>query len=169
MHNPYTPPSAQVGDIEVRKGSGIKAILAGLAVDIGGSILSGVAFVMIAGIFMSNTGADGDQIASSINALADDPWIYSGGVAAGFLFSVLGGYTCARIARHSEYRLGAILAAISIAFGLIVGTGEDSLALDIALMAAAFASTMIGIWLGTSRNAKDRTRRQRLAQPEQNA
>ena len=102
MHNPYTPPSAQVGDMEIRKGSRIKAILAGLAVDIGGSMLAGIAFVAAVGIIMASGGADGDEIASSMDTLSDDPWIYAGGLAASFLFSTLGGYACTRIARHSE-------------------------------------------------------------------
>lgn len=135
MHNPYAPPSAQVGDMEIRKGSRIKAILAGLAVDIGGSMLAGIAFI----------------------------------AAVGFLFSALGGYACARIARHSEYRLGAILAVLSIALGVLLGTGEESLLHNAALAAAAFASTMAGVRFGVSRNGKDRIRRQQLAQPEQSA
>ena len=89
MHNPYTPPSAPVGDMEIRKGSGIKAILAGLAVDIGGSLLAGIAFVAVVAVIMASGGADSDQIASSMDTLTDDPWIYSGGLAVGFLF-----FTC---------------------------------------------------------------------------
>jgi hypothetical protein len=169
MHNPYTPPSAQVGDMEIRKGSRIKAILAGLAVDIGGSILAGIAFIAAVGIFMASGGADGDQIASSMDTLTDDPWIYSGGLAVGFLFSALGGYTCARIARHSEYRLGAILAVLSIALGFLLGTGEESPLQNAALATTAFAATMAGVRFGVSRNGKDRIRRQQLAQLERSA
>lgn len=169
MHNPYTPPSAPVGDMEIRKGSGIKAILAGLAVDIGGSLLAGIAFVAVVAVIMASGGADSDQIASSMDTLTDDPWIYSGGLAVGFLFSALGRYTCARIARHSEYRLGAILAVLSIALGFLLGTGEESPLHNAALAAAAFASTMAGVRFGVSRNGKDRIRRRQLAQPERGA
>jgi hypothetical protein len=74
--------------------------------------------------------------------------------------SALGGYTCARIARHSEYRLGAILAVLSTALGFLLRTGEESL-----LHNAALA----GVRFGVSRNGKDRIRRQQLAQPERSA
>lgn len=167
MHNPYTPPTATVGDIDVPNGSRIKAVLAGLAVDIGGSLLFGFAYIMIYSLAMAGTGADDEQIAASLTALTEDPWFDAGGTAIGFLFSALGGYVCARIARHAEYRLGAIVAAVSIAFGLIVGTGEDSPIREAALIAAAFASTLAGTWIGASRNARDRMRRQRLAQQGQ--
>lgn len=169
MHNPYTPPTAPVGDLEIRKGSRIKAVVAGLAVDIGGSIAAGVAFIAVFAAVMASTGADGDRITTSLDALTDDPWFDAGGTAIGFLFSALGGYACARIARHSEYRLGAVLAVLSIALGLLIGAGEGSLLYDTALIAAAFASTMAGVRFGVARNTKDRIRQQRLAQPGRSA
>lgn len=163
MRNPYTPPAAQVGDIDVPQGSRLKAILAGLAVDLGGSILFGLAFIAIYGIVIANAGADDEQVAAALAALADDPWVDIGATAAGLLFSALGGYTCARIARHAEYRLAAILAAVSMTLGFMLGAGEDSLARNIAMTAAAFTATLAGAWLGASRNTRDQARRQRLA------
>ena len=163
MHNPYTPPSAQVGDMEIRKGSRIKAVLAGLAVDIGGSIAAGIAFIAVFAAVVGGAGADGDRITASLETLTNDPWFDAGGTAVGFLFSALGGYTCARIARHSEYRLGAVLAVLSIALGFLIGAGEGSLLYNAALAAAAFASTLAGVRFGVSRNGKDRIRRQQLA------
>lgn len=162
MHNPYTPPAAPVGDLEVPAGSGFKAILAGLAVDLGGSILFGVAFIAIYSLIVANSGADDEQIAAALASLADDPWVDLGGSAAGLLFSALGGYTCARVARHAEYRFGAILAAVSIAAGFALGAGEDTLARNIAMTAAALAATLGGVWLGAARNTADRAHRARL-------
>lgn len=166
MHNPYAPPTAPVGDVTARRGSGIKAVLAGLAVDIGGSILASVVLTMAYAMSLAGTGADETEIASSLAEIPADSWVYMVGIVAGCLFSALGGYVCARIARHSEYRLGAILATVSAASGLMMGSDAAGPMFNIALASAGFASTMAGAWLGVSRNARNRPRQPQPGQQE---
>jgi len=78
----------------------------------------------------------------------------------GCLFSVLGGYICARIARHSEYRLGLIMCAASLVLVALTGgfgSGEGTHAAVMGLLVlVTLAATMVGIHLGVRRNRSGR-------------
>src|SRR3954468_21093624 len=111
--NPYATPEETLHDLPPKPGSWFKAIALGLAVDIGGSLL---ATIILAAIYAATLGAAGvkpEDIAATLQASASDSWFFYAGTLAGLGFSVLGGYVCARVARRSELKLGAILAALS--------------------------------------------------------
>ena len=68
--------------------------------------------------------------------------------------SFLGGFVCARVARHSEYRLGAILAALTLTFGWVTNGGEQQPALTLVAAIVTVFSTIFGAWVGAWRNRR---------------
>lgn len=155
MHNPYSPPSTKVEDTGPTQGSAIKAVAIGLLVDIGGSILAGMLLTTLYAFDLAASGVEEDELMEVIANIPSDSWVSDVGMGIGCLLSVLGGYLCARIARHSEYKLGHIVAGISVIFGLALGMEGYSLFMNAALALATWASVMAGVWLGVSRNRAD--------------
>jgi hypothetical protein len=153
MSNPFTPPSSRVADGAKEKGSPVKAVVFGFLVDVGGSIAVGMLLAVAYGVSEARSGATPDQIAASLQNLPVGSWLSIVGMVIGGLFSVLGGYVCARVAKHSEFGLGAILAALSISFGAWAGAGEYSLVLHLVLSVATFLAVMFGVRMGAARNA----------------
>jgi hypothetical protein len=113
--NPYQPPEAPVtgADRDERPGSPVKAILVGLAVDIGGSIVAGTVLVVAWGILLGAGGASGEDMDRFFNDSDTFQWVSLG---TGLGFTALGAYVAARIANHAEYRYALMLGLCSLAF-----------------------------------------------------
>lgn len=154
--NPYAPPEASVLDTPPRPGSAFKAIALGLAVDIGGSLIGTVLLALVYGAALGAAGVKGEDIAAAMQVSATDSWFFYVGMLVGLGFSVLGGYVCARIARRSELKLGAILATLSAFSGLAIAGDEQQLGTLLSLTLLGIGAVLVGARLGL---AKNRTRR----------
>jgi ABC-type antimicrobial peptide transport system permease subunit len=75
------------------------------------------------------------------------------GYAVGTAFSWLGGYVCARVAQETELRCAAVVATISAATALAMGS-ELPLPLHLLLALLTVAAVMLGGWMGAQRNAR---------------
>jgi hypothetical protein len=116
-HDPFRAPSSNVDVPDTARGSAVKAVVLGLMTDVGGSMLSSLAFFMFYGAYLGATGGTADDLMVFARGNGfDSPMALALGLV-GCMFSVLGGYVCARIAKHSEYKLGLILSACSVAVG----------------------------------------------------
>jgi hypothetical protein len=152
--NPYAPPEASVQDQPSKPGSAIKAIALGLAVDIGGSLLSTIILAVIYGVALGAAGVKREDIAGTLQASATDSWFFYAGTLAGLGFSVLGGYVCARIARRSEMKFGAILAALSALTGFLLAGDEQQLGTVLSLTLVGFGAVIVGARLGLAKNRR---------------
>ncbi len=150
--NPYTPPEARVADPENEPGSPLKAVGIGLAVDIGGSLMTSLVLGMVYGAMLAASGASAEEVTSALSNVSPYAWVSITGFAAGVGFSILGGYLCARIAQRSEYTLGGIMAAISTVIGMLASRHSDSPFAIFILVVAEFAAVMIGVRIGYSKN-----------------
>jgi len=65
---------------------------------------------------------------------------------------VLGGYVCARIARRSELKFGAILAALSAVLGLALAGDDQQLGTLLSLTLAGIGAVIAGARLGLAKN-----------------
>lgn len=137
--NPYAAPAAKLADPPPRPGSPVKAVLLGSAADLGCSF---------AGWFV-------------LDVVYELGWLegiarYSS-MAFGLSCSVLGGWVCARTARRLEFRLGAIVALLSV----LGGYGYSSLdpesldAWDAFWALVGGACVMLGAYLGRVRNRRE--------------
>ena len=149
--NPYTPPEAKLED-ERRPGSPMKAILVGLAADIGGSLAAGILLTVVYGIVLGASGASPDEIAAAAAAVSPGSWVFVAGVVMGCGFSVWGGYLCARIAGQREYRTGVVVAVISTAVAAVFGQDAYPAGINLALSIATFGAVMFGVRMGAARN-----------------
>jgi hypothetical protein len=123
-------------------------------------MMSGIIFYVLYGIYLGATGNSVEDMAKPMGA-AD-----AGNSPIGFLlnmvgclFSVLGGYVCARIAKHSEYRLGAILSAVTVSLGFVLMAGGEPEPLAAMYALLTVAAVMVGSHIGAKANRRDRARR----------
>lgn len=152
MSNPFTPPSGRLADGPPEKGSPLKAVFLGLLVDWGGTILAGVVLTVVYGVLVASSGASEEEVAEAMRRVPADSWISVLGMGIGAFFSGLGGYVCARVARHSEFALGAVMALLSIGLGVVVGFDDYSLPAHVGLSVLSFLAVMFGVRLGAARN-----------------
>ena len=150
--NPYAPPEASVQDQPSKPGSAFKAIALGLAVDVGGSLIATVILAVIYGAALGAAGVRREDIAATMQASATDSWFFYAGTLFGLAFSVLGGYVCARVARRSELKFGAILAVLSAALGLALAGDEQQLGTLLSLTLAGIGAVIAGARLGLAKN-----------------
>lgn len=149
--NPYAPPDARLADPVAAPGSAIKAVGIGLVVDIGGSVVAILLLAIAYGVLLGASGASGEEIEA---ATANGSWFFYAGAVVGGGFSALGGYVCARIARHSEYRLGGILAVVSALIGLVLTFEDYSFKMNLVMAAGGAVAVMLGTRWGMARNRR---------------
>ncbi len=154
MTSPFTPPGSRLADQMPRAGSPLKAVILGLLVDVGGSIAAGVLMTAAYAASLASSGVGPDGITQALEHLPGDSWLSIAGMVIGGLFSVLGGYVCARVARRSEFALGAVLGALSIGFGIWAGAGRHSVWFEAVLSLLTFLAVMFGVRLGAARNER---------------
>jgi MFS family permease len=147
--NPYKPPAAPVADTGPPPQRSLTlAVLAGLAVSVGGTILSRVVvFIVYAALSLERGGT-----VEAISATFSSAFIAI--VILGCIFSVLGGYVGARVARRHERRVALILAVLATAIAWSTITGDGAFAA--LLLTLTFASVMAGAGLGRYRNLAER-------------
>ena len=150
--DPYAPPNANVQAPHLERGSAVKAVLVGLAADIGGTMAFGFLATLAYAIYLGATGASPEQMQSTMTEIPYDSALGIVFSIVGCLFSVLGGYLCARIARHSEYRLGLVMCAASLAIIALSGTGDTPPIIAAFLVLVTLAAIMAGVHLGVRVN-----------------
>jgi hypothetical protein len=148
--NPYTPPAAPVRDIApAATRSPALCILAGLVVDVVGTIVSRTALLAV---YVTPTLDVGEASRALSRPLSV---VFLAIVVLGVAFSALGGYVCARMARRDERRITAVLAAVRSVIGLPMFITNDAW-VSIAVLTLTFVSVMAGGGLGRYRNLAEK-------------
>ncbi len=145
----YKPPATPVEDTPRPPGSPFIAVLVGLVVDVGGTLLTGILFTVVFAILRGSQGGDTADVEAALAGLASDTGFRVVSSIVGLSFSVLGGYVCARIARRNEYRLAGVQAVVTTFVGYALGGGGTlelgyEAALTILSIAAVFAGAARG-------------------------
>lgn len=150
--NPYAPPGAAVQDPPARPGSAVKAVVLGLLVDVGGTTLGSMIIGAIYGVALAASGAGMEELEAASRGWAQVSWLFWLTSAMGLGFSVLGGYTCARVARRDELRLGGVLAALSAGLGYLLAGDAYELGTFLSLTLAGIGAVVVGARWGYARN-----------------
>jgi hypothetical protein len=124
----------------------------GVLTDFGGTLGLSIVLAFFYAMSLAASGMPPEAIAEAISKGSADSWYFWAASIGGGCFSVLGAFVCARIARQSEYTLGAILAAINVVLGLVISDGERDVGMSIVLNAATVACVALGAWLGKKKN-----------------
>ena len=150
--NLYEPPKAELIDQQNSPGSALKAVLLGLAVDIGGSIVLSFLLGIVYALRLIRAGVDPSKVEKTLTNMPSPLWLTIVGLVLGGALSVLGGFTCARIARRDDYKLGFILGGISSCYGLYFSYPTFSLLISASLAVLTFGCILLGTKLGQSKS-----------------
>jgi len=148
LTNPYTPPNSELADQARPPGSPLKAILLGLTIDLGGSLIVGIVLGIVYAISLARAGMDPSQIKEAVSHISSTSWVSIVGTVVGGALSILGGFTCARVSRRDDYKLGYILGAISAVSGLLLSYSSHSLLINVLLTVFTFGAVLLGTKLG---------------------
>ena len=132
------------------------AVLAGVGVYLGGMLAAAVVIATLSVTFRGQAGVFQAFVPGN-------PALAIAGVVGSGVFSLIGAYVCARMARRNERRLTAIMASVSIAarfaVGLVAWVLEQSVVWwswwGTAQIAATVACAIAGCELGRRRNVAD--------------
>jgi hypothetical protein len=155
VENPYKPPATAVRDPPRPPRSPIVAVLAGLGVDIGGSLVVGLLIGIVQAATLTARGMDAEQVQTAMTELDPSSGYFVLNTAIGLGFSLLGGYVCARMARRDERRLTAIMAGLIAVIGVALGGSRLAAWLNALMFVLTFVCTMGGGELGRRRNLAD--------------
>jgi hypothetical protein len=149
MENPFQPPKSGFAKQPPNQepGSILKAVLFGVAVDIGGTILIGIPLAIAYAVILGMQGQSADDIQRAMQDI--DPFSTFGLINSlcGLSMSMLGGYVCARTANVNSYNAVGILSAISVGLGTLMGVDEyDWLALLLLNLLGLMAIFAGGWW-----------------------
>lgn len=148
--NPYSPPNAEVNHTASQRGSPVKAVLFGLAVDIVGSVLAEIVIVMIYTLIQLSSGGSPEAIGEALVSPTSPVRIVT--ITMGVAFSMLGGFTCARVAQSTNYKLGIVLATLSVCSGVLLSGGRVSVQTILIMATLSFGSVLIGTRMGLRRS-----------------
>ena len=114
--NPYNPPKASVDGAHITKGSGVKAVVIGLLVDIGGTTVFGIIVSLIWGFVLASGGMDDKEIQVYFDTSTT---FLLASLVYGSAFTGFGGYIAAKIANHQEYKYAFLVGLFSLIIGEI--------------------------------------------------
>jgi hypothetical protein len=122
--NPYTPPSAPVGDRgSERTGATWKAVLLGVTTDLFGTTIAGMVLVVLFSGMLVAQGRAPEDIAPTL--LQSNQYLFVS-LAMGLSFTVLGGYVAARVANRQEYKHALIVGIIVLIIGEIMVSSDPT-------------------------------------------
>lgn len=153
-NDPFKPPKTDVDEKPSAPGSPLRAVLTGLVVDIGGSMVLGILVEVVYRVHLSAAGLSSDQIDDALTNLAPDSAVAVLGTLLGSACSVAGGYVCARIVRRDEYRVGGVMASLSALFGLLFGSPSTPDDLIVLFTLCTVACVLLGAKYGREYNQR---------------
>jgi ABC-type glycerol-3-phosphate transport system permease component len=116
--DPYRPPGSPVRDPQAApQRSTPLAVLLGLCVDIGGTMVFSIVAAAVASILLVRGGIVPEDLGS---ALAESTLFQVVGLAGGLTCTALGGYVAARFANRGEYATAFAVGLASLVFGEVM-------------------------------------------------
>lgn len=157
--NPYTPPETKLIEAPKPPGSAFKAVVIGLGVDLGCSLLGSIALAALFFFIMFMQGMGFRQALHFAHNLPEYSWLWQLGLVNGLCSSCLGGFVAARIVQRWSLPAtgvqGLLVALPSFVTGCIRAVGDPETLLVLACMALLiFLAVGFGTWLGSRRWAR---------------
>ncbi len=147
--NIYQAPQADLTVTLQQKGSLIKAIVIATIIDIVGTFLLGMAIGVVYMAILTSSGMPIEEVATTVEKETRD--VFSTltiiGVVLGGMVTLFAGYTCAKIANYSEYKVVSYFGVITVSFSAFMGMGYYSLSENIVLGAVTLGCAYCGAWL----------------------
>jgi hypothetical protein len=158
-NSPFKPPEADMKHGPPPPGGGaagspVKAVVGGLAVDLGGSMLLNIVLSLLYAASVANSGMSQAQMKAALANIPPDSIFMILAMVLGACCSVAGGYVCARIVRRDEYRVGGVMAALSAFLSLLSGPSDLSSDLLLLETLSTIACVLLGVKYGRARNRR---------------
>ena len=156
-NDPFKPPetdSARNPLPPAAPGSPLRAVLTGLAVDIGGTTLLSMVITVLYAAQLHGQGLSASETRDAMGHMPHDSALYILGILLGSLMSVAGGYVCARIARRNEFRTGLVMATVSAGLGLLLSSPDEAADMMLLLTLATVACNLLGVKYGAEHNRR---------------
>jgi len=156
-NNPFKPPETDSSKNERAPdvpGSPLRAILSGLAVDLGGTAVLGIVLEQLYALTLKGQGMSAADIDEAIQHIPAASTIGVLSIVLGALMSVAGGYVCARIVLRDEYRVGGVMAGISALLALALSSSGDPSDITALLILCTAACNMLGVKYGSEQNRR---------------
>jgi hypothetical protein len=134
--------------------SPLRAVLVGLAVDIGGSALTGVLLSLGHALSLAASGLSEAQVREAMANVPPASGVAVLGMLIGAACSVAGGYVCARLVQRDEWRVGAAMAALSVVASLFLGGAADPADMVVLGSLSTAACVMLGVMYGRGANRR---------------
>ena len=96
-----------------------------------------------------------EQVDAALKSIPPESTVAVLGMLLGSLCSVAGGYACARIVRRDEYRVAAMMAALSLFISLLLGAGDQPPDMLFLLSACEVACVLLGAKYGRAHNRRE--------------
>ena len=155
---PFEPPPSEIDDRPPRRspgGSPMRAILVGLVVDLGGSVVLYLLLTILYAASLQHAGMSPQQLKAAMDHIPSNSWAAVLGLLLGAGLDVFSGFLCARIAQRDEWRIGGTLALISSLCTLMLSdAGESADDLTLLLTACTAACTLLGVKYGREFNRR---------------
>ena len=135
-------------------GSPLRAVMLGVAVDVGGSALVGFVLATIYAVQLGGSGLSKADMREAMGHIPPTSAVAIAGTLLGALMSVLGGYVCARVVRRDEYRVGLVLAGIMALWGLTVESGASVDSMTLLYTACTAACNLLGVKFGAEQRQR---------------
>lgn len=146
--NLYDPPRSDVSKREISEpGSPYKAFIAGLAIEIIGSILVGSIVGVIYGVIQASGGMSPQDIEKSLQFIDPGSPFFLTLAISGLLVSVMAGYVCMSITRTDSFKTVYILGSASLLLSLISSMDFAAVGIMLILALASFAAVVFGGYL----------------------
>lgn len=120
-----------------------KAVLLGVATDIGGSLALSVVLTLLLGFWLATQGTPTDNLDEAMMEASHSGAFLLVSVAAGLALTVLGGYVAARMAREHEAFHAGMVGVIATAFGLLF-FGQAPIWIDAANLLVVVPAALYG-------------------------
>lgn len=145
-HNPYDAPGTNVQKDENLPVRPITGIVAGVLIDLGGTIAAVTLISFLYAVVIASQGATAAEVEGALTSA--DPTSLLGLMhsVAGLGMSYLAGFYCLRISRGTNLRYPLFLALIVMAVGLAMGLGwgDTNVVLLLGLSALTVGVTLLG-------------------------
>ena len=122
-NNPYESPDSDVNKSEKHRARPIRAIVFGVIIDIGGTIVGVVILTIVYVAILASSGATQDEVDRVLSTAK--PTTFFGFVTAmwGVFMSFIAGFYCVRISRAIDWRYPATLALLVFIIGIAMAGG----------------------------------------------
>jgi uncharacterized membrane protein YfcA len=132
----------------------VKAVVYGVLIDVGGSLVAGLALAIAYSVVLAASGAGAEEIERRLSEPDPASWLSLLGFLLGCTASLLGGYVCARVAAVDEMRPVGMVAAVSGVVSLLMGGSAYAFEWDALLALLGMAAVFAGGWAGARRNRR---------------